>query len=110
MAKKKAKRVIRQGRVSAAEAERLDKIRAQAQEDFPPDPNRPLPVTTGIGAKIRQARERQGLTWYAVAKAAGIPNPRTVRDIEFGRDTKMSSVEAIANVLGLQIDLVEASR
>jgi hypothetical protein len=107
MAKKKAKGVTRKGRVSSADAERLKKIREQAQRDFPPDPDRPRPATRGIGAKIRAARESQGLTWYAVAKAAGIPNPATVRDIEYGRDTKLSSIEAIAVALGLELDLVE---
>ena len=42
-----------------------------------------------------------------MAKAAGIPNPTTVRDIEYGRDTKLSSIEAIAGALGLELDLVE---
>ena len=65
-------------------------------------------MTRGIGAKTRAARERQGLTWYAVANAAGIPNPATVRDIEYGRDTKLSSIEAIAAALGLKLDLVDA--
>jgi len=108
MAKKKAVGVTRKGRVSAAEAERSKRIREQARRDFPPDPNRPRPVTSGVGAKIRATRESQGLTWYAVAKAAGIPNPATVRDIEYGRDTKLSSIEAIAVTLGLKLDLVEA--
>lgn len=108
MAKKSAKGVTRKGRITAAEAERLNKIRARAQQDFPPDPNRPRPATQGIGAKIRAARERKGLTWYAVANAAGIPNPATVRDIEYGRDTKLSSIEAVATALGLKLDLVEA--
>lgn len=65
---------------------------------------------SGIGARIRQAREAQGLTWYAVAKRAGIPNPSTVRDIEYGRDTKLSSVEAIAEALGVALELVTVSR
>ncbi len=108
MAKKKARGVTRKGRVSTAEAERLNKIREKAQQDFPPDPNRPRPATRGIGAKIRAARESRGLTWYAVARAAGISNPTTVRDIEYGRDTKLSSIEAIAVALGLELDLVEA--
>ena len=60
MAKKKAKGVTRSGRVSSEEAERLKKIREQAQRDFPPDPNRPRPAPHGIGAKIRAARETQG--------------------------------------------------
>jgi DNA-binding XRE family transcriptional regulator len=106
MAEKRAKGVTRRGQVSLEEAARLKKIREQAQRDFPPNPKRPRPATHGIGAKIRAARESQGLTWYAVAKAAGIPNPATVRDIEYGRDTKLSSIEAIAVALGLELDLV----
>ncbi len=82
MAKKKATGVTRGGRVSVAAAARLKKIREQATRDFPPDVNSPRPATEGIGAKIRAVRESRGLTWYAVAKAAGIPNPATVRDIE----------------------------
>ncbi len=66
-----------------------------------------MPATEGVGARIRAAREAQGLTWYAVAKRAGIPNPSTVRDIEYGRDTKLSSVQAIAKALGMQVELVE---
>ena len=108
MAKKEAKGVTRNVRVSSAEAARLTKIRVHAMRDFPPDPDRPRPATEGIGAKLRAARERQGLTWYAVAKAAGIPNPATVRDIEYGRDTKLSSIEAITKALGFKLDLVEA--
>lgn len=74
---------------------------------FLPDPDRPRPASEGIGAKLRAARQQQGLTWYAVAKAAGIPNPATVRDIEYGRDTKLSSIEAITKALGLKLELVE---
>ncbi|NLS94927.1 MAG: helix-turn-helix transcriptional regulator [Planctomycetaceae bacterium] len=109
MAKRTAKGVTRKRQISAPESERLNKIRVQVQRDFPPAPDRPRPVTGGIGAKIRAARENQGLTWYAVAKAAGIPNPATVRDVEYGRDTKLSSIEAIAAALGLELDLVKAS-
>ena len=59
-----------------------------------------------MGAQIRAARESQGLSWYAVAKLAGIPNPSTVRDLEYGRDTKLSSVEAVAQALGLKLEVV----
>jgi hypothetical protein len=107
MAKKKSKRVFKQGRISRPEANRLNEIRRQAMQDFPPDPNRPRPATEGVGAQIRAARKSQGLTWYAVAKLAGIPNPATIRDIEFGRDAKLSNIEAVAGALGLKIELVE---
>jgi transcriptional regulator with XRE-family HTH domain len=76
-------------------------------EDFPPDPTAPRPIETGIGARIRAVREAKGLTWYAVAKLAEIPNPATVRDIEYGRDAKLSNIEAVATALGLKLELVE---
>ena len=111
MAKKKAakrkivKRVQRSG-PNAEEAKRLAEIRAQAKREFPPtEQPRLKPVTEGIGARLREARETQGLTWYAVAKRAGIPNPATVRDLECGRDVKLSSLEAVAMALGMQVSL-----
>jgi len=107
MAKKKSRRVFRQGRVSSQESARLNEIRRKAMKDHPPDPKRPRPVRTGVGAQIRKAREAAGLTWYAVAKLAGIPNPATVRDIEYGRDAKLSNIEAVAATLGLKLELVE---
>lgn len=89
----------------------LEAIRSQAQQDFPPakatSKRRPLPAK-GIAADLRCARKAQGLTWYAVAKAAGIPNPNTVRDIEEGRDAKVSNVEAVAKALGLVLAVREA--
>lgn len=35
------------------------------------------------------------------------PESSTVRDIEYGRDTKLSSVQAVAEALGLRLELVE---
>jgi hypothetical protein len=101
-------RIRRRGPESAAELKRLQEIREKVRQEFPPrNPPRLQPVKSGIGARIRAAREAQGLTWYAVAKRAGVPNPATVRDIEYGRDTKLSSVQAIADALGLRLELVE---
>jgi transcriptional regulator with XRE-family HTH domain len=65
------------------------------------------PATTSIAARIREVREARGLTWYAVAKLANIPNPTTIRDIECGRDAKLSNIEAVAAALGLRLELVE---
>jgi len=48
------------------------------------------------------------LSWNAVAKLAGIPNSNTVRDIESGADAKLSSVAAVARVLGLKLEADEA--
>jgi ribosome-binding protein aMBF1 (putative translation factor) len=107
MDKKKITSRIRRAPPSQEERKRLREIRAKVWQEFPPrNPPRLRPVTKGVGATIRAAREAQGLTWYAVAKRAGVPNPNTVRDIEYGRDTKLSSVQAVAEVLGLRLELV----
>lgn len=94
---------------SPAELKRLEEIRAAAKKDFPPQaPSKLSPTKNGIAAQIRQAREQRGLTWYSVAKLANIPNPSTIRDIECGRDAKLSNISAVAAVLGLRLELVEA--
>lgn len=108
MKKKPLQRVRRSEPIDPDELARLKEIRKKVREEFPPlDPPRLQPAKSGIGARLRAAREAQGLTWYAVAKRAGIPNPSTVRDIECGRDTKLSSLQAVANTLGLSLELVE---
>jgi hypothetical protein len=107
--KKNVKRIRRQGQGNRQESKRLQAIREKVSTEFPPrKPPRLQPARTGIAARIRTARLDRGLTWYAVAKEAGIPNPSTVRDIEYGRDTKLSSVQAIAKALGLRLELVES--
>jgi len=107
--KKAVRRVRRRGPESPDEVQRLQEIRERIRQEFPPrQPPRLRPPAGGIPARVRAAREAQGLTWYAVAKRAGIPNPSTVRDIEYGRDTRLSSLAAVADALGLRLELVEA--
>jgi DNA-binding XRE family transcriptional regulator len=96
-------------RLTPEERERFAKIREAAGRDFPPKSTKRKPAPPGIPAKIRSAREGQGLTWYAVAKAAGIPNQATIRDIEQGKDVKLSNLQAVAKVLGLELELVPTS-
>lgn len=93
--------------LSPEERKRHAEIIAAAIKDIPPKPLRRKPSPPGIPRQIRQAREARGLTWYALAKAAGIPNQATIRDIEQGRDVKISNLEAVAAVLGLKLELVE---
>mgnify|MGYP002624023748 FL=1 len=101
-------RKTREGEIGAKEAERLTKLRNQAKADYPPAPSPQFP-DEGIGATLRKARQAQGLTWYAVAKIAGIPHAATVRDVELGKDAKISTVVAIAKALGLAIVIREAA-
>lgn len=107
MAKKKLKRINR--RLSQEERARHSQIREAALKDFPPKAGTGRkPAPPGIPAQIRQAREAQGLTWYALAKRAGIANQGTIRDIEQGKDVKLSNLQAVAAALGLELELVEA--
>ena len=84
------------------------RIREAAMAEIPPKKGAgPEPSPPGIPTQIREAREARGLTWYALAKLAGIPNQATVRDIEQGRDVKLSSLQAVAAALGLRLSLTE---
>lgn len=106
MAKKQFKRILRPA--TAAERKRHADIRHRVMQEFPPaEGGGRKDSPPGLPGQIRRAREAKGLTWYAVAKLAGIPNPNTVRDIEYGRDAQLSNVQAVAKALGLRLELVE---
>jgi ribosome-binding protein aMBF1 (putative translation factor) len=106
LAKKKLKHVNR--RLSDEERSQHARIRDAVIKDFPPKAGAGCKTSPpGIPSRIRQAREARGLTWYALAKQAGIPNQATIRDIEQGKDVKLSNVQAVAAALGLELELVE---
>jgi hypothetical protein len=93
-----------------AQRARDTRIREAVMKDFPPKPGTARkPSPPGIPSRIRQARESQGLTWYALAQQAGIPNQATIRDIEQGKDVKLSNLQAVATALGLELELVEVA-
>ena len=75
-------------RLTDEERQRLAKIREGGERDYPPASSRRA-AAPGIPAAIRAARQAQGLTWYALAQRAGIPNQATIRDIEQGKREKM---------------------
>ncbi len=106
MAKKKLQHVNR--RLTDEERARHAGIRDAALNDIPPKAgSRRKKSPPGIPTRIRAAREAQGLTWYALAQRAGIPNQGTIRDIEQGKDVKMSNLKAVAAALGLELELVK---
>jgi hypothetical protein len=104
----KIERIVRTGKLSSEESARYDEIRAKVEQEFPTAPSRRKPVETGIGAEIHGIRKEKGLSWYNLARQAGIADAGIVRDIECARDGKLSDVEAIAKVLGLKLELVAA--
>jgi ribosome-binding protein aMBF1 (putative translation factor) len=83
-------------------------IREAAIQDFPPKREAgQAPSPPGIPASIREAREARRLTWYALAKLAGIEKPSTIRDIERGDEVRLSDLQRVAGALGLKLELVE---
>jgi ribosome-binding protein aMBF1 (putative translation factor) len=107
MAKKKLERVNR--RLTDEERARHAKVREGALKDFPPKAGAKRKASPpGIATQVRQAREAQGLSWYALAQRAAIPNQATIRDIEQGKDVKLSNLQAVAAALGLELELVAA--
>jgi ribosome-binding protein aMBF1 (putative translation factor) len=104
MAKKRLQSVER--RLTDAQRQRHAQVRAAAERDFPPKLASRRAAAPGIGAAVRAAREAQGLTWYALAQRAGVPNQATIRDIEQGKDVKVSNLRAVAQALGLELELV----
>lgn len=95
-------------RLSKTERARHARIRKAAVDDFPPKAATcPKASPPGIPARVRQAREARRLTWYALAKMSGIPNQATIRDIESGKDVKLSNLQAVARTLGLRLELVD---
>ena len=98
-------------RLTDEERARHARNREAVKRDFPPRRGAARkPSPPGIPARIRAAREAQGLTWYALAKLAAIPNQATIRDIEQGKDVKLSNLQAVADALGLRLELVDQGR
>ena len=93
-------------RLTPSERARHAKLRAMMAKRLLPTILPAAPPKHGIGAQVREARTAQRLTWYALAKLAGIPNQATIRDIEQGKDVRLSNVERVARALGLTLELV----
>jgi DNA-binding phage protein len=106
MTKTKSERIIRP--LTAEEKARHAQIREQVMQEFPPAEKKQQPLNAAIAADLRRARKARGLTYEAVAKEAGLPNANVVKDVEYGRNTELANLEAIAKALGLKLELVEA--
>jgi ribosome-binding protein aMBF1 (putative translation factor) len=96
------------GPTSDEQRQRVQEVREKVMQEFPPrDSPRLQHAATGIGAKIRLAREAQGLTWYSLAEKAGVSSANIIRDIEYGREVTLANIEVVAAALGLRLELVE---
>ena len=92
-------------RLTARERAGHAKVRDSIMREIPPK-RMPADGRGGVAGQIRAEREARQLTWYALAKMAGIPNQATIRAIEQGKDVRLSNVERVARALGLTLELV----
>lgn len=60
----------------------------------------------GLGAAIRDARKKQGLSQDELAEKAGLSRP-TVARVERGDDVSTATITKLAEVLGLALKLEE---
>lgn len=81
-------------------------IREGAEKDFPPKVTARPFSPPGIPRRIHDARTRRGLTRYQVGQIADVPST-LVRAIEQGEDVPVSQLHAVAESLGLALELVE---
>ena len=80
-------------------------VRAGAEKDFPPKARQDKPSPAGIPSQIRSAREQRGITRYELGQIANVAST-AVRAIEQGDDVPLSQFRAVAEALGLAIELV----
>ena len=64
--------------------------------------------TTQIARQIRDRRKLLKMTWYEVAKLAELSSQNTVKLIEEGGNVKIHTVQAVCEVLGLELDVRES--
>lgn len=58
----------------------------------------------GLGVRIREAREACAWSQRQLAENANVSRP-TIARIETGQHVRMSTLESVARVLGLEIEL-----
>ena len=105
MSDKRLKRIERPA--TAEERQRHSDVRQAIEHEVPPLEVKSTSAPPGIPLRIQQARLAKGLSWFGLAKRAGISDSGVVRDIELGRDVPLSAVQLVAKALGLQLELIE---
>jgi DNA-binding XRE family transcriptional regulator len=98
-AKDEGRRIIRDRYLTPEEVAQDNDVRQKVMEEFPPkNPN------VKIGKKLREVRERQGLTPEQLAQKAGLSDA-TIREAEQGREIPLSTFVHLADALGCQLTL-----
>lgn len=109
MTQRRIRRRVHRAGPTVSEAVALAAVRKKIEAEFPPSPTSRLTrAVPGLPARIRSARKARGLSWGGLAKLAGIARASTVRDLEVGRDVRLSDLQAVARALGLRLALVNA--
>lgn len=96
-------------RLTDEERRLAEEIREGAIKDFPPKQvAEPMPAA-GIPQRIQSARQARGHTRYELGRLSNVPST-VVRAIEQGDDVPLSQLQAVAEALGLTIEVVEQAK
>ena len=101
MAKKKPKRVMRSGRLSAEQVARDREVRRKIQDEFPPVPEEPIP--NSLSEALKRAIQESEMTVYQIAKEAHVSQIIISRFLSGERDIRMATADKLANALGLKL-------
>ena len=101
MAKKKPKRVVRAGRLSAEQVARDREVRRKIQDEFPPVPEEPIP--NSLSEALKRAIQESEMTVYQIAKEAHVSQIIISRFLSGERDIRMATADKLANALGLKL-------
>ena len=89
-------------KVTAEEASRYQEIRDQALEEIPPAATNV--VRQAIG-KLREIRERQGLSLADIEEQTGMTRANLCRLENEGRNVQLRTLERYARALGCRIEI-----
>ncbi len=101
MARKKLKRVMRSGRLSAEQVAKDREVRRQIQDEFPPVPEEPIP--NSLSEALKRAIQQSERTVYQIAKEAHVSQIIISRFLSGERDIRMVTADKLANALGLKL-------
>lgn len=101
MAKKSYRGVSRGRRLTKAEAARNRRTREQAERELPPA--KPDPTKVAI-AKLRAAREAQGVTLAEIAARTGMTRGNVAR-LESQKNATLRTLDRYARALGCELEI-----
>ena len=99
---KRPTRIQRTRKRTAKQVERDNAARAGAMQDFPP---KPVSLARKIAARLKNIREREGISLSVLSERTGITPANLSRFENSSNDFKLSTLKVYADGLGVPVTL-----